>query len=155
MFSGPGSSVGIATELPGWTVWGLNPSGRRHFPPVQTGPGAHSGSCTMGTGSFPGVKSSRGVSRMVSFPPISPPRPYTPPSPHPYAPHAQPISFFCILSPAQHWVSSTNHIAPRYAVSSIPPLPPHSSVHTFSSTPCSVLKHPLVRQLLTLSSSRS
>ena len=29
--------------------------------PVQTGPGAHPASCTMGTGSFPGVKSSRGV----------------------------------------------------------------------------------------------
>ena len=47
---------------------------------------------------------------------------YTP-SPHPYAPHAQPISFFSILSPAQYWVSSTNHLAPHYAVSSIPPLP--------------------------------
>ena len=47
---------------------------------------------------------------------------YTP-SPHPYAPHAQSISFFSILSPAQYWVSSTNHLAPRYAVSSIPPLP--------------------------------
>ena len=43
-------------------------------------------------------------------------------SPHPYAPHAQPISFFSILSPAQYWVSSTNHVAPRYAISSIPPL---------------------------------
>ena len=43
---------------------------------------------------------------------------YTP-SPHPYAPHAQPISFFSILSPAQYWVRSTNHLAPRYAVSSI------------------------------------
>ena len=32
---------------------------------------------------------------------------YTP-SPHPYAPNAQPISFFSILSPAQYWVSSTN-----------------------------------------------
>ena len=31
------------------------------------------------------------------------------PSPHPYAPHAQSISFFSILSPAQYWVSSTNH----------------------------------------------
>ena len=30
---------------------------------------------------------------------------YTP-SPHPYAPHAQPISFFSILSPAQYWVRS-------------------------------------------------
>jgi len=34
---------------------------------------------------------------VVSFPPVSPPRPYTPPSPHPYAPHAQPVSFFSIL----------------------------------------------------------
>ena len=42
---------------------------------------------------------------------------YTP-SLHPYAPHAQPISFFLILSPAQYWVRSTNHLAPRYAVSS-------------------------------------
>ena len=28
----------------------------RDIPPVQTGPGAHPASCTMGTGSFPGVK---------------------------------------------------------------------------------------------------
>ena len=47
---------------------------------------------------------------------------YTP-SPHPYASHAQPISFLSILSPAQYWVRSTNHLASRYAVSSIPPLP--------------------------------
>jgi len=47
---------------------------------------------------------------------------YTP-SPHPYALHAQPISFFSILSPAQYLVRITNHLAPRYAVSSIPPLP--------------------------------
>ena len=60
-------------------------------------------------------------------PPASPPRHYTPPSPHPYTPHAQPISFFSILSPAQYWVSSTNHLAPRYAISSIH-LPPISSI---------------------------
>ena len=35
--------------------------GARFSPPVQTGPGAHSASCTMGTGSFPGVKSGRGL----------------------------------------------------------------------------------------------
>jgi len=33
----------------------------RDFPPVQTGPGAHPASCKMGTGSFQGVKSGRGV----------------------------------------------------------------------------------------------
>ena len=61
---------------------------------------------------------------------------YTPP-PHPYAPHAQPISFFSILSPAQYWVRSTNHLAPRYAISSIPRLPRLSYVQIFSSTPFS------------------
>ena len=50
------------------------------------------------------------------------------PSPHPYAPHAQSISFFSILSPAQYWVRSTDHLAPRYAISSIPRylVPPRS-----------------------------
>ena len=38
------------------------------------------------------------------------------PSPHPFTPHAQPISFFSILSPAQYWVRSTSHLAPRYAI---------------------------------------
>ena len=47
---------------------------------------------------------------------------YTPLS-SPIMQHAQPISFFSILSPAQYWVRSTNHLAPRYAISSIPPLP--------------------------------
>ena len=37
------------------------PVGSRFSAPVQTGPGAHPASCTMGTGSFPGVKSGRGV----------------------------------------------------------------------------------------------
>ena len=46
----------------------------------------------------------------LGLPPVSPPRPL---SPHPYAPHAQPISFFSILSPAQYWVSSTDHLVPR------------------------------------------
>ena len=51
------------------------------------------------------------------------PRPYTPHSPHSYAQHTQPIPFFSILSAAQYWVRSTNHLAPRYAISSIPMLP--------------------------------
>ena len=37
------------------------PVGARFSSPVQTGPEAHPPSCTMGTGSFPGVKSGRGV----------------------------------------------------------------------------------------------
>jgi len=36
-------------------------AGARFSAPVHTGPGAHTASCTMGTGSFPGVKSGRGV----------------------------------------------------------------------------------------------
>jgi hypothetical protein len=32
------------------------PVGARFLAQVQTGPGAHPASCTMGTGSFPGVK---------------------------------------------------------------------------------------------------
>ena len=52
----------------------------------------------------------------------------------PYAPHAQPISFFSILSPAQYWVRSTNHLAPRYAISSIPPLPRPSCTNILLNT---------------------
>jgi hypothetical protein len=59
-YCGPGSSVAIATDYwlddPGIEFrWG------RNFSPVQTGPGPHLASCTMGTGSLPGVKCGRGV----------------------------------------------------------------------------------------------
>jgi hypothetical protein len=37
------------------------PVGARFSVPVKTGPGAHSASCTMGTGYFPGVESGRVV----------------------------------------------------------------------------------------------
>ena len=57
----PGSSVGIATELRAGRSGDRIPVGARFSPPVNTGPGAHPASCTMGTGSFPGVKSGRGV----------------------------------------------------------------------------------------------
>ena len=58
-FSGPGNSVGIVTNY-GLDGPGSNPGGDE-IPPVQTGPGAHPASCKMGTGSFSGVKCSRGV----------------------------------------------------------------------------------------------
>jgi len=48
-----GSSVGIAIDY-GLDGPGSNLGGARDFPPVQTGPGAHSASCKMGTGSFSG-----------------------------------------------------------------------------------------------------
>jgi len=48
----------LATD---WTVRGSNPAGARFSAPVQTGPGAHPASCSMCTGSFPGVESGRGV----------------------------------------------------------------------------------------------
>ena len=38
----------------GWTVRGSNPGGAR-FSAIQTSPGAHPASCTMGARSFPGV----------------------------------------------------------------------------------------------------
>jgi hypothetical protein len=58
---GPGSLVGIVTG------YGLDGSGiesrwgARFTAPIQTRPGAHPASCTMGNGSFPGVESGRGV----------------------------------------------------------------------------------------------
>jgi len=59
---------------------------------------------------------------------------------HPSTPHALPISFFSILSPAQYWMRSTDHLAPRYAVSSIP----RYLVHPRSkySPQTHILKHP-------------
>ena len=50
------SVVGITTR------YGLDGPWERFSAPLQTGPGAHPASYTMGTGSFPGVKrAGRGV----------------------------------------------------------------------------------------------
>jgi len=54
---GPGSSVGIATELRAGQSGDRIPVEARFSAPVQTSPRAHPASCTMGTESFPGVKS--------------------------------------------------------------------------------------------------
>ena len=55
---GRDSSVGIATRC-GLDGPGIESRwGTRFSAPVPTGPGAHPASCTMGTGSFPGVKQS-------------------------------------------------------------------------------------------------
>ena len=58
---GQGSVVGIAT---GYGLYGPGIEsgwGAIFSAPVQTGPGAHPASCTMGTGSFPGVNNGRGL----------------------------------------------------------------------------------------------
>jgi len=60
--SGLGSIIGVVTgyglDGPGIkSRWGA-----RFSTPVQTGRGAHPASCTMGTGSFPGVKSDQVMS---------------------------------------------------------------------------------------------
>ena len=46
---------------------------------------------------------------MVSFPQVSPPKPCVCLSLPPYVPHAPPISFYSILSPAQYWMRSAHH----------------------------------------------
>ena len=88
---GPGSSDGIATDC-GLDGPGIKSRWGRDFPPIQTGPGAHPASCTMGTRSFPGVKSGRDVlltthpllvPRSWKSRAIPPPPPPTPPPPPP------------------------------------------------------------------------
>jgi hypothetical protein len=58
--NGLGSSVGIATGY-GLDGPGSKPGGTRFSAPAQTGPGVHSASCTMVTGSIPEVESGRSV----------------------------------------------------------------------------------------------
>jgi hypothetical protein len=53
---GPGSIVGIATAYGMDGPGDRNPVGATLSAPVQTGPGAHPASRTMGTGSSPWVK---------------------------------------------------------------------------------------------------
>jgi hypothetical protein len=68
LFVGLGSSVGIVNgyELDGLGIeswWGA-----RFSAPVKPGPGAHPGSCTMDTVSFPEVKRGQGVTLTPSPP---------------------------------------------------------------------------------------
>jgi hypothetical protein len=53
---GPGSSVGIATELQPGRSGDRIPVGARFAAPGRTGPGAHPASCTMVDWVFPGIK---------------------------------------------------------------------------------------------------
>jgi hypothetical protein len=65
---------------------------------------------------------------------------YPPPSPHQYAQHAQPSSFFSILSPVQYWVRSTNHF---FLVMQFPPFPRYLvTPRSKYSTQQLFLKHP-------------
>jgi len=57
--------AGYRSRYSDWLRAGMSgdriPVGARFSAPVQTGPEAHPTSCILGTGSFPGVKSERGV----------------------------------------------------------------------------------------------
>ena len=60
-----GSVIGIATAY-GLDGPGIESRwGTRFSAPVQTGPEADAASCTMGTGSFPGVRCGRGVTPLL------------------------------------------------------------------------------------------
>jgi len=65
ILSGPASSVGITSDY-GLDGPGIESRWGRDFPPVQTGPGAHPASCTMDTGSFPGVTPGEKVGIMAA-----------------------------------------------------------------------------------------
>jgi hypothetical protein len=70
----PVRSLCVCTRVhfTGWTVPGSNPGRRRDFPHLtKPALGAHPASCTMGTGSFPAVKSGRGVT-LNPHPPLVP-----------------------------------------------------------------------------------
>ena len=66
---GPGSSVGIATELRVGRS-GIESRWGRDFSARPDRPWAHPASCKMGTGSFPGLKCGRGV-LLTTHPPSS------------------------------------------------------------------------------------
>jgi hypothetical protein len=53
---GAGIAQSVQRQATGWTVRESNPGRAIFFAHVHTGPGAHPASCTMGTGSMPGVK---------------------------------------------------------------------------------------------------
>jgi hypothetical protein len=61
MKRGPGSVARYSDWLRTGQSGDRIPVGVRFSALVQTGPGAHPASCTLGTGSFPGVKGARGV----------------------------------------------------------------------------------------------
>jgi hypothetical protein len=68
---GRGSSVGKATELRAGRSGDRILVGARFSAPVHTSSGAHPASCTMGTESFLGVESGRGVT-LTSHPLLVP-----------------------------------------------------------------------------------
>ena len=102
--SGPGSSVSIAT---GYGLDGPGNKSRwwaRFSAPVQTCPGAHPASCTMGTGSFPGVKSGRGVTLT----------PHTLLVPWSWKGRAIPLLPLCAVRPVQSLGACTRVQLPMY-----------------------------------------
>jgi hypothetical protein len=66
MCVGRDNSVSMPLAI-GWTVRGSIPGESRFSALVQTGPGAHPASYTIGTGSFSGVESGQGVTLTLTL----------------------------------------------------------------------------------------
>ena len=64
-FKGPGKRSRYSDWLRAGRSGDRIPMGARFSAPIQTGPGAHPASCTMGTGSFPGGKGGRDVTTLL------------------------------------------------------------------------------------------
>ena len=81
----------------------------RFSTPVQTGPGAHPASCTMGTGSFPGVKGGRGVT-LTAHPLLVPLS---------WKGRAIPLLFLWAVRPVQECTLQSKPWLPEYSIQMI------------------------------------
>ena len=130
--SGPGSSVGIRTAYgldgPGIEYrWGAKFSA-----PVQTGPGAHPASFTMGTGYFPGVNSGRGVTltpHVLLVPLVIKEWSYTSTPPMGRTACTEPQCLYTGALYLWSWKSRAIHLLPLWAVRPVQSLSACTRVH--------------------------
>ena len=117
--------------------------GARFSAPLQTGPGALPASCTMGTGSFPEVKSGRGVT-LTPHPLLVPWSRKTRAIPlPPYGPYglyraSVPVQYSYTSTPLSACTVQLYLYSPQYLYSTAIPLLPSVQVqYSYSTTPLS------------------